>query len=147
MRLLISSGCATGFPFRGPPGQLTWWCSRGGTRFVAASNGCGETISAEVVLTILATEPGPDDEGLLVYPVPATRQITITLSAESVGSSVPSLRLTDVRGLTVQTATLLREGKFYQAVLDVGDLPGGTFFVVVADDRTQRVRVKRIRKQ
>ena len=136
-----------GVPIPGANGPTYAVVQSGRYSVKGSVNGCGETISAEVVLTILATEPGPDDDGLLVYPVPATRQITVTLTAESVGAAPPMLRLTDVRGLTVQTATLLREGKIYSAVLDMADLPGGTFFVVVADDRTQRVRVKRIRKQ
>ncbi len=110
-------------------------------------NGCGEAVSDEVFLTILATEPDPDDALLSVYPIPATRQLTVSLTATSLLQAPLTLRLTDLRGLTIRTATLQRNGKMYSAVLDVGNLPGGVFFVVVDDDKGQRVAVKRIRKQ
>ncbi|WP_460941318.1 GEVED domain-containing protein [Spirosoma humi] len=110
-------------------------------------NGCGEAISDEVYLTILATEPTTDDGELNVYPNPATRQVTVSLSASLALPKSPSVRLTNLNGQTVRTGTLLRDGKNYLTTFDVADLPGGTFFVVVEDDRTQSVRVKRIRKQ
>ena len=109
-------------------------------------NGCGEAISDDVFLTILATEP-TDDGDLSVYPNPATRQVTVSMAATSALPKPPAVRLTDVRGLTVRTATMQRDGKNYLTIFDVADLPGGTFFVVVEDDRAQSVRVKRIRKQ
>lgn len=108
-------------------------------------NGCGEAISNDVLLTILATEPDPLDEEILVYPNPATRQLTVSVA--SPGPYAPTLRLTDVRGVTVRRAVLQRDGLNRSAVLDVGDLPAGPFFVVITDERTQRVRTKRIRKQ
>ncbi|UHG91044.1 S8 family serine peptidase [Spirosoma oryzicola] len=110
-------------------------------------NGCGAAISGGVYLTILATEPVADDNTLAVYPNPASSQITISLSSAISLQQPPTLRLTDVRGLTLRTATLKRDGKGYSAELDVSDLPGGTFFVVVSDDKTQTNWVKRIRKQ
>ncbi|WP_461149326.1 S8 family serine peptidase [Spirosoma pulveris] len=110
-------------------------------------NGCGELISGDVYLTILATEPITDDVNLSVYPNPATRQITVSLADVSVSTKVPTVRLTNLTGQTVRTGTLQRDGKSYSTIFDVADLPGGTFFVVVEDDRAQNVRVKRIRKQ
>ncbi|QDK82874.1 S8 family serine peptidase [Spirosoma sp. KCTC 42546] len=110
-------------------------------------NGCGEAISNEVVLTILATEPVAGDDELLVYPNPATRQVTISLGVSSLLSQSPTLRLTDIQGRTVHTGTLQLDGKNYSTVVDVASLPGGTFFVIVEDERTQSVRVKRIHKQ
>ncbi|GAB2604750.1 S8 family serine peptidase [Spirosoma areae] len=108
-------------------------------------NGCGESISNEVYLAILAAEPDPADGDLLVYPNPATKQFTVSIPALVSPYSVPTLRLTDVQGQTVRTAVLQREGKSYSAVVDLTSLQGGTFFVVIEDDRRQRLRVKRIR--
>lgn len=110
-------------------------------------NDCGEAISNEVYLTILATEPDPVDETLAVYPNPATQQITVSLPVTTSLQGTPTLRLTDLRGLTIRTATLQRNGKTYSTVLDVTDLPGGAFFVIIDDEKTQRINVKRIRKQ
>lgn len=110
-------------------------------------NGCGEAISDEVYLTILATEPIVDDGNLSVYPNPAIRQVTVSLAASLALPKPPVVRLTNLNGQTVRTGTLSRDGKNYSTSLDIVDLPGGTFFVVVEDDQTQSVRVKRIRKQ
>ncbi|MBD2701127.1 S8 family serine peptidase [Spirosoma sp. BT702] len=109
-------------------------------------NGCGELVSDEVAVTILAAEPLDDKAELNVYPNPATKQIIVSLSITAARPTPPTLRLTDVRGLTVRQSTLQRDGKTYQAVVDISDLPGGTFFVVVDDERTEFVRVKRIQK-
>jgi hypothetical protein len=109
-------------------------------------NGCGELVSDEVFLTILATEPTATDGDLSVYPNPATRQVTILMAVSSTSQKPPTVRLTDVRGLTVRNATMQRDGKNYSIIFYVADLPGGTFFVVVEDDQGQRVQVKRIRK-
>ncbi len=108
-------------------------------------NGCGEAISNDVFLTILATEP-VDDGDLSVYPNPATRQITVSMEATSALPKPPTVRLTDLRGLTIRTATMQREGKKYSTLFDITELAGGTFFVVVEGDQNQTVRVKRIRK-
>ena len=110
-------------------------------------NGCGEAVSDEVYLAILATEPVAEDVEVMVYPNPATRQITVSLTGATSFLQPPTVQLTDLRGLIVRTATLQRDGKNYSANLEIGDLPGGTFFVVITDDRAQRIRVKRVSKQ
>ncbi|UFH56242.1 S8 family serine peptidase [Spirosoma sp. KNUC1025] len=110
-------------------------------------NGCGELISQEVYLTILANEPVALDGTLNVFPNPATQQVTVLLSSSTSLQGTPTLRLTDLRGLTIQTATLQRDGKTYSAILDVTSLPGGAFFVVIEDDKAQRIGVRQIRKQ
>jgi hypothetical protein len=107
-------------------------------------NGCGEAISADVVLAILANEPDPLEDDISIYPNPASRQVTVSIT-----SSVPyasTVQLTDVRGVPVRMATLERNGKISSAVLPIADLPGGTFFVIIRDDKTQQVRVRRIYK-
>ena len=108
-------------------------------------NGCGEATSADVILTILAAEPNPQTDDVVVYPNPATRQVTVSVSSST--QYATTVRLTDARGVTVRTAQLQRDGNERTAVLDVVDLTDGIFFVVVSDDQTQHVLVKRIRKQ
>ena len=134
-----------GVPIPGATGPSLVVVQSGRYAVRGSVNGCGETISNDVFLTILATEPEPQDEAVLVYPNPATRQLTV--SVVSSGSYAPTVRLTDVRGVTVRTGVLQRDGKNRSAVLDVADLPAGLFFVVVSDDQAQHVRVKRVRKQ
>ncbi|WP_080059265.1 S8 family serine peptidase [Spirosoma aerolatum] len=108
-------------------------------------NGCGVATSSEVVITILATEPASTEERLSVYPNPANKELTISWTVASL-PQLPTFQLTDLQGRIVRRATLQKDGKSYSAVVDVSDLPDGTFFVVVEDDRTQSVQVKRIRK-
>jgi hypothetical protein len=112
-----------------------------------SANGCGESLSTDTYITILATEPTADNLALTVYPNPTTRQITIELTTPSLLSQAPIVRLTNLNGQSIRTAVLERAGKTYSAVMDLTGLSGGTFFVVVEDDRTQAVRVKRITKQ
>ncbi|MDB5240766.1 MAG: peptidase [Spirosoma sp.] len=107
-------------------------------------NGCGEAISNEVVLTILAAEAEAPEDEILVYPNPATRQITVTVA--STVPYAPTVRLADSRGITVRSAALQRDGKNRAAVLDLTGLAGGTFFVIIGDDQTQQIRVRRIQK-
>ncbi|MVM30744.1 S8 family serine peptidase [Spirosoma sp. HMF4905] len=136
-----------GVPIAGATGT-TYTVVKSGRYSVKGSvNGCGAGISNEVVLTILATEPVLSDDDLLVYPNPVTRQLTVSVAVSSSLSKPPALRLTDIQGRTIRNATLQLDGKNYSTVVDVGNLPGGTFFVVVEDERTQNVRVKRIHKQ
>ena len=112
-----------------------------------STNGCGEAISNEVYLTILAAEPEPTSDELLVYPNPVSRQLTVTVSTAPLGKTPPVVRLTDLRGLTLRTATLQRDGKTYTTQMDVTDLPAGTYFVAEQDSQGQTIRVRRITKQ
>jgi hypothetical protein len=136
-----------GVPIAGATGPTFTVVQSGRYTVQGNVNGCGVAISNEVVLTILATEPVAGDDDLVVYPNPATKQVTVSMAVSSSLPKPPALRLTDIQGRTVQTATLQLEGKNYSTVVDVSSLPGGTFFVVVEDERTQSVRVKRIHKQ
>lgn len=109
-------------------------------------SGCGVALSNSVYLTILATEPEPTGTDLLVYPNPATRQITVSVTA-TIASQPPTVRLTDLRGIALRTATMQRDGKLYSTVLDVSDLPGGTFIVIMQDAQRAIIQTKRVRKQ
>lgn len=136
-----------GIPISGAS-STNYSASRTGRYSVRGSvNGCGEAISNEVYVTILATEPILNDSTLRVYPNPTTRQVTVSLPATSSIQGTPTLRLLDLRGLTIRTATLQRDGQTYSAILDVADLPGGAFLVVIEDGKSQRIGVKRLRKQ
>ncbi|MBC3790919.1 S8 family serine peptidase [Spirosoma utsteinense] len=134
-----------GIPIAGATGSSLNVVKSGRYAVKGSVNGCGEAISDDVVLSILATEPDPQDDDILVYPNPATRQLTVSVA--SLASYVPTVRLADARGITVRTATMQVDGKNMSTILDIADLPGGTFFVIVSGNQTQRVRVKRIRKQ
>ena len=133
-----------GVPIPGATGPSYSVVQSGRYSVQGSVNGCGTAISNDVVLTILATEE-PQDSEFLVYPNPATRQVTISVTA--VAQYMPTVRLTDARGTTVRTAVLQRDGKNMAAVLDVADLAGGIYFVIVSGDQNQGIRVKRIRKQ
>lgn len=109
-------------------------------------NGCGELISTEVYLVILDAEPVAEDNTLLVYPNPATSEVTVSLSSATSFPQSPTVRLVDIRGVTLHTTTLQRDGKSYSTQLDVTGLAGGTFFVIVSDDKAQSSWVKRIQK-
>ncbi|GAB3962677.1 hypothetical protein GCM10028805_64280 [Spirosoma harenae] len=110
-------------------------------------NGCGAATSTEVVITILATEPIVNDDEFSVYPNPATKQLTVSFTAASSLLQPPNLRLIDLQGRTIKMVTLQKEGKSYSTVVDVANLSDGMFFVVIEDEQTQRVRIKRIQKQ
>ncbi|CCH56161.1 peptidase S8 and S53 subtilisin kexin sedolisin [Fibrisoma limi BUZ 3] len=110
-------------------------------------NGCGESLSNEVYLAILATEPDPDSGSLTVYPNPAINQVTVTFLTQAALKQPPTVQLIDSRGSLIRTAPLQRDGKAYSAQLPVADLPGGTFFVTVRTAPDQPLQVKRLRKQ
>lgn len=136
-----------GVPISGA-NSTTYTVSTSGRYSVRGSvNGCGESVSDEIYLTILANEPSSTDLSMGVYPNPVTRQLTVSLSGVPALKSLPTVRLTDLRGAILQTTTLQRDGKAYSTVIDVGNLPAGIFLVVVEDEPTKNVWVKRIRKQ
>lgn len=110
-------------------------------------NSCGVAVSNETYLTILATEPLAADGSLSVYPNPATKQVTVSLSPTNSLSQLPTVKLLNIQGNTMMSGQLQVDGKNYSTTLDVGSLPGGTFFVVVEEGQTQSVQVKRIQKQ
>ncbi|WP_335695399.1 T9SS type A sorting domain-containing protein [Spirosoma montaniterrae] len=109
-------------------------------------NGCGESLSNDVFITITATEPDPQEAELVVYPNPTSRQLTVRLTGVSARTDAPTVRLVDQRGSTLLQADMQRDGKSYSTVLDISALPGGTFFVVIDEARESTVRLKRIRK-
>ena len=108
-------------------------------------NGCGELISDEVVVTILATEPTVADDLFRVYPNPASTVISVEASAGA--GPVPTLQLIDARGIVVRTAAMQLSGKLITATVDVSGLSSGTFLVRLSGDSAQPARVKRMIKR
>lgn len=125
--------------------SATYAVSQTGRYSVRASvNGCGEAVSDEVYVTILATEPLVADDLFRIYPNPATKQITVEAAAGS--GPAPTLQLIDARGIVVNTSAMAVSGKIVTATVDVSTLPGGVFFVQLLDDSNQAIRVKRFSK-
>jgi hypothetical protein len=109
-------------------------------------NGCGTAISAEVLVTILATEDEPDNNFLVVYPNPTQDLVTVEVALTSTNPQPPTISLTDLRGIVLRTAPMQRDGKKFTAILSVADLPGGTFFVVISATDAENTRRRRLIK-
>lgn len=110
-------------------------------------NGCGELTSEDVYLTILADEPLSSIGELLVYPNPASRQVTIKLTTDAALKTLPTARLVDLQGRTLRVATLQRSGTLYTSEVDVSALSAGTVIVIITDDQNRTLGVQRLTKQ
>ncbi|PRY40962.1 putative secreted protein (Por secretion system target) [Spirosoma oryzae] len=110
-------------------------------------NGCGEMTSEDVYLTILADEPLSSIGELLVYPNPASRQVTIKLTTDAALKTLPTARLVDLQGRTLRLATLQRSGTIYTSEVDVSALSAGTVIVIITDDQNRTLGVQRLTKQ
>ncbi len=108
-------------------------------------NGCGELISDEVQVTILATEPTVADDLFRVYPNPATTVITVEASAGA--GPVPTLQLIDARGMVLRTAAMQVSGKLVTATVDVAGLSAGVFIIKLSGDSAQTTRTIRMIKR
>ncbi len=150
--LILTSNAATGnqwllngVAIAGATSQ-TYTVSQTGRYSVRAGvNGCGEAVSDEVYVSILATEPVVADDLFRIYPNPATKLITVEAAAGD--GPVPTLQLIDARGALLHTTTMQLSGKIVTATVDVSAFSGGTFFVRLSGDPAQAVRVKRFSKQ
>lgn len=111
----------------------------------SSGNGCGELISDEVQVTILATEPTVADDLFRVYPNPATTVITVEASAGA--GPVPTLQLIDARGTVLRTVAMQVIGKLVTATVDVSGVTAGVFVIRLSGDSAQTTRVKRIIKR
>ena len=107
-------------------------------------NGCGEVVSGEVYVTILAAEPVVADL-FRVYPNPAVK--TITVEATTTSSPVPTLQIIDSRGALLKSTAMKRSGNLDTATVDVDQLPAGVFFIQLIGDLPQPTRIKRFTKQ
>ena len=106
-------------------------------------NGCGDALSDEVYIVILATEPA--NAMFRVYPNPVQQRLTVDLDGTST-TTQPTVSLYDLRGNRLNQQLMDRWLSGWRATLDVSTLPAGTFFVQVMDDPTQPPKVKKILK-
>ncbi|WP_345269839.1 S8 family serine peptidase [Nibrella viscosa] len=135
-----------GIAIAGATGR-TYTATRSGRYSVRASiDGCGELISEEVAIVILATEPTLADDFFRVFPNPAVKTVTVEIPAATSNEPLPVVQLTNLQGATLRTTPMRRDGKIYTAILDLADLPGGTFFVLIQENGTAAVRAKRVIK-
>lgn len=107
-------------------------------------NGCGEAISAEVLITILANDD-PNLIGIQAYPNPTTRRVTVKIPARP-QQQLPTIQLTTVGGVMVEQLLMERENDFFVKELDLSKQSGGTFFVLIRSDGVQSPTVLRIVK-
>ncbi len=134
---------AAGVPVPGATGP-TFSAPQTGRYSVRASvNGCGETLSDEVYIVILATEPA--SATFRVYPNPVQQRLTVDLDGTTT-TTQPTVSLYDLRGNRLSQQLMDRWLSGWRTVLDVSMLPAGTFFVQVLDDPTQPPKVKTILK-
>jgi len=149
--LTLSSNAAAGnqwlqngVPVSGATGQ-TFTAPQTGRYSVRANvNGCGDAISEELYVAILAVEPQME-ASLKVYPNPTRNQLTVEVAAPDSGL-MPTVRLLDARGVLQQTTTMNRVLTRCSATLDLTGLPAGTFFVQVVTDTAQVGAVKAVLK-
>ncbi|MBO0929934.1 S8 family serine peptidase [Fibrella aquatilis] len=134
---------AAGVPVPGATGPTFSAPQTGRYSVRANSNGCGEALSDEVYIVILATEPA--NASFRVYPNPAQQRLTVDLDGTAV-TVQPSVTLYDARGTRLSQQPMDRWLSGWRAMLDVSSLPAGTFFVQVVDDPTQPPKVKTIVK-
>ena len=133
-----------GVPVSGATGQLFTAPQTGRYSVRANVNGCGEAISEELYVAVLAVEPQLE-ASLKVYPNPTRNQLTVEVAAPDSGP-MPTVRLLDARGVLQQTTTMSRVLTRCSATLDLTGLPAGTFFVQVLTDTAQVGAVKAVLK-
>jgi hypothetical protein len=133
-----------GVPIAGATGSLLVASQTGRYAVRGNVNGCGEAISAEVLITILATDD-PTLTAIQAFPNPTTNRIRVRVSAQS-RSKPPTLQLVTTTGMVVQEGPMHREIDFFVADLDLRNQPPGTFFVVIQEDTGQKPGVIRIIK-
>ncbi len=133
-----------GVPITGATGQALVASQTGRYAVRGNVNGCGEAISAEVLITILANED-PTLASVQVFPNPTTHRATVRLSAGA-GQKPPTLQLVTITGSLIKQAQMDREIDFFTADLDLSKQPPGTFFVVIQGNTGQQPTVIRIIK-
>lgn len=107
-------------------------------------NGCGEAISAEVLITILANED-PALASVQAFPNPTTNRVTVRLTAQP-RQKPPTVQLVTLTGSLVHKNLMQREQEFFIYELDLRSQSPGTFFVVIQGDDGLKPTVIRIIK-
>jgi hypothetical protein len=139
----------SGVPITGATSQ-TYNVSQTGRYSVQGNvNGCGEALSNEIAVTILATEPLLSAH-VRAYPNPTANQLIVEVDAAAIPAGagyVPTVRLLDARGTLQQQRTMSRTATTYTATLDLSQLPSGTLFVQLLTDPAQPPAVRSVLKQ
>lgn len=133
-----------GVPVAGAVGQNFTVPQTGRYSVRANVNGCGDAISEELYVALLAVEP-QFQASLKMYPNPTQGQLTVEVAAPDSGPD-PTVRLFDARGVLQQQMPMSRLLTRCSATLDLTGLPAGTFFVQVLTDTTQSAAVKAVLK-
>ncbi|WP_266362531.1 S8 family serine peptidase [Tellurirhabdus rosea] len=109
--------------------------TRSGRYAVRASpNGCVPLLSEAVSVEVITGLEPHSGGSLHLFPVPATRELTIEFEPVAATGEKYTAVLTDARGVPLQTLTLLKSGRVFSRVLDVSTLPGGPVFVAILNE-------------
>lgn len=133
-----------GVPVAGATGSTFTVLQTGRYSVRANVNGCGDAISSETYVAILAVEP-QFQASLRIYPNPTQGKLTVEVAAPDSGPD-PTVRLYDARGVLQQQLPMSRTLTRCSATLDLTTLPAGTFFVQVLTDTAQTAAVKAVLK-
>jgi hypothetical protein len=139
----------SGIPIPGATGQNFTVTQTGRYSVQANVNGCGEALSQEVLVEILATEPLLS-ANVRAYPNPTTNRLTVEVDAPATplpAGYVPTVRLFDARGTLQQQQTMFRALNKYTTTLDLSNLPSGTLFVQIQADPAQPPAVRPVLKE
>ncbi|WP_019989265.1 S8 family serine peptidase [Rudanella lutea] len=133
-----------GIPITGATSQSLTATQTGRYAVRGNVNGCGEVVSNEVLVTILATDD-PLATGIEAFPNPTTQRVTVRLPLQP-RQQLPTARLVTATGQTVTEKVMQREANFFAADLDLSNQAGGTFFVVILGSDGGKTAVVRITK-
>ena len=132
----LSSSSATGnqwflngVAIAGATGQI-YTPLQSGSYVVQSVLNTGCTVASDAfIYALVATNPGSDDIGLTAFPVPASKQLNILFNAKAAGQITLALLNSAGKTVTTQTQTILA-GNF-STVLNVANVPSGTYVVRV----------------
>ena len=135
-----------GVPISGATSQ-TYAVVQSGRYSVRANvNGCGELISSEVSVVILATEE-PANRTIHIFPNPTNRYVNVETDINGINSQPPTMTLINSQGIHLQTVVMKGSGKKYSGTFDLSNLPDGMFFVTIKNSQSQILETQRIVKQ
>ncbi|MBC7922854.1 MAG: S8 family serine peptidase [Ferruginibacter sp.] len=118
--------------------QPTYVAPVGGRYAVRVSGEGCQSVSDELAVVITAL-PGPPTGAVQLYPNPAGHRCTLEYPLRSPTANVTAT-LCNAQGQPLRTERLRREGEVLRAVLDVGHLAAGVYFVKITDGGKVTVR-------
>lgn len=106
-------------------------------------NGCGEAISAEIIVTIVANED-PIVQTVEVFPNPTTQRVTVRIPAQA-RQQPSTIRLVTPTGQLIQAKSMQREKSFFTSELDLSGQAAGIYFVLIdAETGPTVVRISKL---